>query len=115
MHIRKVIVLLLLAGFNVFKAQAQNKEDQKVILITLDGFRWQELFTGADPQLISNTDYVHDTTGLKTKFWRETEIERREALLPFIWNEVSNLGEIHGNRIAGSKWLQVVSGITLHR
>ena len=97
MKINKITFLLLLASFSIFETQAQNKEDQKVILITLDGFRWQELFTGADPQLISNTDYVHDTTRLKTKFWRETEIERREALLPFIWNEVANLGEIHGN------------------
>ncbi|WP_416441359.1 alkaline phosphatase family protein [Leeuwenhoekiella sp. A16] len=103
MKINKITFLLLLASFSIFETQAQNKEDQKVILITLDGFRWQELFTGADPQLISNTDYVHDTTRLKTKFWRETEIERREALLPFIWNEVANLGEIHGNRNAGSK------------
>ncbi|RXG11319.1 phosphopentomutase/2,3-bisphosphoglycerate-independent phosphoglycerate mutase family metalloenzyme [Leeuwenhoekiella aestuarii] len=103
MHIRKVMLLLLLAGLSVFKTQAQNKEDQKVILITLDGFRWQELFTGADPKLISNPEYVHDTTALKSKFWRETKAERREALLPFIWNEVVHHGEIHGNRESGSK------------
>lgn len=103
MNRKKIVFLLLLAGFSVFKTQAQNKEDQKVILITLDGFRWQELFTGADSKLINNTKYVHDTTGLKSKFWRETKAERREALLPFIWNEVANQGEIHGNRNAGSK------------
>lgn len=45
---------------------AQNSNDQKVVLITLDGFRWQELFTGADPKLIANKNYVGDTTELKT-------------------------------------------------
>ncbi|MEH6659178.1 alkaline phosphatase family protein [Leeuwenhoekiella marinoflava] len=103
MKIKKIAFLLFVVSLNLFNTQAQSNEDQKVILITLDGFRWQELFSGADPKLIRNTQYVHDTTGLKSKFWRETEAERREALLPFIWNEVVNQGEIHGNRKSGSR------------
>ena len=34
------------------------QEANKVVLITLDGYRWQELFTGADPALIGNANYV---------------------------------------------------------
>lgn len=90
-----------LAGGPAAVAQSGNQE--KIILITLDGFRWQELFTGADPKLIANTEYVDDTTALKRKFWRSTARERREALLPFIWNRVVEMGEIHGNRKYGSK------------
>lgn len=74
-----------------------------MVLITLDGFRWQELFTGADPKLIANKNYVGDTTELKNSFWKESAEKRRETLLPFIWTEVTKLGEIHGNREAGSK------------
>ena len=33
-------------------------KDKKVFLITLDGLRWQELFSGADSILIQNKSYV---------------------------------------------------------
>ncbi len=75
----------------------------KVILITLDGLRWQELFTGADSLLIANRDYVGDTTDLKEKFWRSTAKERRKVLMPFFWGEVAQIGQLHGNRNLGSK------------
>lgn len=94
----KLIIFMLIAQF----AMAQN-DNQKVILITIDGLRWQELFNGADPHLITNQDYVNDTTDLKNRFWRETPKHRREVLFPFIWNEIQNLGQIHGNRAKGSK------------
>ena len=82
---------------------AQEKTTPNVVLITLDGFRWQELFRGADSLLITNKDYVGDTTALKSKFWRETSEERRSLLMPFFWNEISKIGQLHGNRDAGSK------------
>lgn len=82
---------------------AQDTENTKVVLITLDGLRWQELFSGADPLLVSNKEYVNDTTDLQERFWRENPQERRRALMPFIWNDVSKMGQIHGNRNLGSK------------
>lgn len=90
-------------GWNT-NAKAQNSSStEKVVLITLDGLRWQELFTGADSLLISNEDYVSDAASLEEKFWRETPKERREVLMPFIWNTVAGTGIIHGNRNYGSK------------
>ncbi|MBH45524.1 MAG: hypothetical protein CMC93_02780 [Flavobacteriaceae bacterium] len=47
--------MLLMSCFLLLspKAFSQNSPvDQKVFLITLDGFRWQELFNGADKDLI---------------------------------------------------------------
>ncbi|MDA0875642.1 MAG: hypothetical protein O3C45_11365, partial [Bacteroidetes bacterium] len=32
----------------------------RVILITLDGLRWEEVFTGADPWLLENPDFTSD-------------------------------------------------------
>ena len=77
--------------------------DQKVFLITLDGYRWQELFSGADSLLIQNRDYVDNPEALYREFWRPSAAERREALNPFIWNKVVKMGKIHGNRTLGSK------------
>ncbi|MEE9361996.1 MAG: sulfatase-like hydrolase/transferase [Cellulophaga sp.] len=83
--------------------KAQKKEATNVVLITLDGFRWQELFTGADAKLIANKEFTHDSISLKAKYWRNSPEERRKALLPFIWGELLEMGQIHGNRVLGSK------------
>lgn len=99
-YILNVFIGILFLGVCSCKAQENNT---KVVLITLDGLRWQELFSGADPLLVANKKYVNDTTGLKEHFWLETATARREALFPFFWNEVSKMGQIHGNRNLGSK------------
>ena len=96
------ILFLMIATVAMFRVNAQNN-DTKIILITLDGFRWQELFTGADSLLIGNKDYVHEPEMLKKAFWRDTPSERREALLPFFWSQVVKMGQIHGNRKLESK------------
>lgn len=98
-----VALLFVFTYFLPSKISAQTEKDLKVILITLDGLRWQELFTGADTLLVTNEKYVGDTTELKAHFWRKSAQERREALMPFFWNQVSKMGQIHGNRQLGSK------------
>lgn len=99
----KKIILLVIVLFGISKIQAQKEETPKIILITMDGLRWQELFSGADPLLVANKEYVKDNTDLKKRFWRDSPKERREALMPFLWKEVSKMGQIHGNRALGSK------------
>ncbi|MGY0408960.1 MAG: phosphoglyceromutase [Polaribacter sp.] len=84
------------------KAVAKN-DSSKVFIITLDGLRWQELFSGADSLLVENKEYVENTASLKKQFWRETAKERRAVLFPFIWSKVAKMGQIHGNRWKGSK------------
>jgi hypothetical protein len=98
-----LIGALLLGCLQVSKLRAQEDSNPKVILITLDGFRWQELFTGADSLLIANEEYVVDTSGLKKQFWRKNAKERRERLMPFVWGSIKEMGQIHGNRLLGSK------------
>lgn len=78
-------------------------QNSNVVLITLDGFRWQELFSGADQKLITNENYVHNPEVLNNQFWKNSYQERRKALLPFIWNTVNEIGQIHGNRSLGNQ------------
>jgi hypothetical protein len=93
------ILFFTLCIANVLIAQHNNK----VILITLDGFRWQELFGGADSVLINNKDITTDITEMKDSFWRETPIERRKALMPFMWTVVKEQGVLLGNRFYNNK------------
>jgi Metalloenzyme superfamily len=70
--------------------------ENKVFLITLDGFRWQELFKGADSALLFNSRFTKDSTA--TKYWAANYTQRRKKLLPFIWNVVATQGQLFGNR-----------------
>jgi hypothetical protein len=90
------IIFLLIFVCTTVPARAQQTEN--VVLITLDGLRWQELFSGADPLLITHPDYVQDTTALHQKFWRESPETRREVLMPFFTNTLARKGQVYGNR-----------------
>tara|TARA_R110000868_G_scaffold34421_1_gene124317 strand:- start:13047 stop:14144 length:1098 start_codon:yes stop_codon:yes gene_type:complete len=94
---------LFLLLINSAFAQKNKATNPKIILITLDGLRWQDLYTGADPLLIANSAYVEDTTELKEHFWKDSPVKRREALMPFFWTEVVKMGQLHGNRALNSK------------
>src|ERR1035438_5771204 len=76
---------------------------QNIFIITTDGFRWQEVFTGADSDLISNSRYVVDTALLKQLYWDSTAELRRQKLMPFLWNIVAKQGQLYGNRLYENK------------
>jgi len=67
-----------------------------------DGFRWQEVFSGADPMLMNKESGVPDPEALKKTYWRETPEARREALMPFFWTVIAKQGQVYGNRKRGS-------------
>lgn len=83
---------------------------ENVVVIVIDGLRWQEVFRGAETALVSDKPGgVEDVDATKRAFWRETQEERRQSLLPFLWTVVAKEGQIYGNRDAGSV-AQVTNG-----
>lgn len=78
--------------------QAQSGKTENLIIVTLDGMRWQEVFKGIDPALTDDTLFNRDSKGLREKFWAESIDERRKKLFPFIWEVVSKEGQLYGNR-----------------
>ncbi|MEX2244767.1 MAG: alkaline phosphatase family protein [Fimbriimonadaceae bacterium] len=98
---RRLLALALVIACSTVFARQQN--DDKVILVLLDGIRWQDVFRGADPELLNKeAGGVADVDALKKEFWREAQDERRETLMPFLWNTLAKQGQIYGNRDAGS-------------
>ena len=51
-------------------------QDHNVFIITLDGFRWQELFSGADSIILNDADFTKDPLYAKAMFWHPNEKER---------------------------------------
>lgn len=91
---KRIVLLIMMLG--TFAAQAQ-KKTENVILITLDGYRWQELFNGAEQRLITK-EFVSDSAAIVRDFWLDTPEKRREKLMPFMWNVIAKQGQIYGNR-----------------
>src|SRR5438067_13469988 len=89
------LALLLAAGLPA--AAAPPRTADNVLVVTLDGFRWQELFGGADENLLDAKQGVKDLPGLKAKYWRDTPAARREALMPFFWGTLAKQGQVFGN------------------
>ncbi|WPP50988.1 alkaline phosphatase family protein [Catalinimonas niigatensis] len=90
-------IVILLCAYISSSAQTA-LQTENVVLITFDGLRWQELFKGADPQLIAHPDYVSDTAELRSLFWKADEQDRREVLMPFFWNTIAQQGQLYGDR-----------------
>ena len=91
-----IIVLLLWAAIPVV---AQQQKTKNLIVITLDGYRWQELFRGADSvRLFSRSFFGQDSVWKIRKHWAKTVQERREKLMPFFWNTIAKQGQLYGNR-----------------
>ncbi|MDF2381547.1 hypothetical protein JMG10_08745 [Nostoc ellipsosporum NOK] len=74
-----------------------------LVIVTIDGFRWQELFTGADPDILSNTSVTPDTSLMKMMYDAPDAETRRRRLLPFFWNVIAGKGQLYGNRNYGNK------------
>src|SRR5262245_1382946 len=89
-----VLTALLLFYSTVF---AQHKTENLVI-VNLDGMRWQEIFKGVDEVLMNDSMYNRGIKEMKEKFWAETEEERRRKLFPFLWNVIGQEGQLYGNR-----------------
>ncbi len=82
---------------------SQPANPPNIFIITTDGFRWQEIFTGADSAIISNPAYVKDTAVLKQLYWDNEINARRRLLMPFVWSIIEKKGSLYGNRYYGNK------------
>lgn len=92
------LTIVFLSCHSVVSLAADN-----LIFVTWDGFRWQELFGGAEEALISKEwGGVTDVPGLRASFWRDTPEERRQVLLPFVWGTLAKQGQIFGDPSKGS-------------
>ncbi len=95
MKLLNVIFCLLIIS-TVSQAQHPSKN---VLIITLDGTRWNEIFGGADGNLLFNPQFVRDTSLMKQQYWHTYPEERRRLLMPFFWSVIARQGQLLGNRL----------------
>ncbi len=103
---KNLLAILFLAGIAVLQSCSSggdNASSRKLILVTLDGMRWQEVFRGADSTLLLSKEFTKDTAGQYAKFWSADKAVRRERIFPFLWGTIAKNGQVYGNRDAGNK------------
>lgn len=97
--------LLTLALIGAVTGVGAERQTRHLVLVTIDGLRWQEVFRGADDAL-ANREFggVSDKAlvEMQREFGQSDAMQRRAALMPFLWNEVARRGQIFGNRDLGS-------------
>ena len=112
-----LFLLLSCDGAAIVSAQRPTgHKTQNVIVVMIDGMRWQDVFRGADPSLLETlgSDMPGDAKQraelARQRYSRPTAAERRQALMPFLWSVVSSQGQLFGNRDLGSD-AHVINGL----
>src|SRR5687768_10456855 len=106
------IVLALVVGSHFSRAAEPKTRTENVLFIMLDGLRWQEVFRGAEERLVNKErGGIEKPEEIRKRFVRESEEEKRRALLPFLWEVVAKEGQLLGNhdkqsvgRVANGKY-----------
>lgn len=85
--------------FSSLSILAQTKgKTENLVIVTMDGMRWQEVFNGVDEVLMNDSLFNHNRDGIRDRFWAATSEERRVKLFPFFWNVIAKSGQLYGNR-----------------
>jgi hypothetical protein len=94
----KLCFCLALVAFHTSFSQSTLKTEN-IVIITIDGARWKEIFQGADSLLFYDTKFMKKYAGtLQTKYGAATFSERRKKLMPFFWSVLEKDGQLYGNR-----------------
>ena len=99
-YYQQFLVILLCSFSLAANAQENTKSNApNLIIITTDGFRWQEVFNGMDFDIANQSKFNHgDSAYLYKKYGANTISERQKLLMPFFWNTISSQGQLFGNR-----------------
>jgi hypothetical protein len=98
----RCIAALLLSTAYAGLSNGQTPKTKNIVIVTLDGFRWQEVFEGSDMRIASNEKYVKKEKEI-SQFCDGSELERRNTLMPFLWNVIAAQGQLYGNRELDNK------------
>jgi hypothetical protein len=91
--------IITIISFLFFINSIHSQTAENIIIITTDGYRWQELFKGMDSAIANNPKFNQgDSSYIYERYWSNDEKERRKKLMPFFWSTIANQGMIFGNR-----------------
>jgi hypothetical protein len=99
---RQITFVLSCILFSV-SAFSQTHKTENLIIVTLDGMRWQEVFGGIDSAIVVNKQFTRDSAGVIKNFGAGDRDARKALLFPFLWNTINVHGQLYGDRLNGSE------------
>ena len=103
--LRLCVAYAFIAAATLVISAQQDQAVTNVLLVTMDGMRWQEVFGGLQSALLTKEDGGIAEAGiapLKERFDASTAEQRREKLMPFLWGTIAQQGQIFGDASRGS-------------
>lgn len=98
---RVALALALLLIASALPSAQTTPAARNVVVITMDGFRWQEMFGGPAAEYFKK-DSTGQPTALERQYTAGSATDRRTRLLPFFWKTIATKGQIFGDPSAGS-------------
>lgn len=93
-------LLAFVVAFAAVMSGASQSPDYaaNVLVVTMDGLRWQEVFGGLQSELLTKAaGGVESAEPVEQRFGGATPAERRAKLLPFFWNTIAKQGQVFGD------------------
>jgi hypothetical protein len=90
----KFFTIFILTTLSVFGQETKTKN---LVIVTIDGYRWQELFEGADETILKHKRNASDKD-LAGLLVEASTLKRREHIMPFFWSVIATEGQLYGNR-----------------
>lgn len=91
------VLFSLMVGSAFTQAQSSSHAEN-IVIFTLDGLRWQEIFKGIDTVLAADDRFSRDAKGIIETWGATHNTSSRERLFPFIWQTIAQQGVLLGNR-----------------
>ena len=95
---------LFLTTFVLISFLSSAQKTENIIVITTDGFRWQEVFKGLDPAIANDKKFNQgDSTYIYKNNAGADYASSLIKIMPVFWSEIVSKGQIYGNRDLGNK------------
>lgn len=69
-----------------------------LLIISIDGLRWQEVFRGYDANVLAEPEFEKHQKSILHDLGAKTVEEKRHKLMPFLWRVMAKQGVMIGNR-----------------
>ena len=93
-----LVSVIVLSGWS--GVRTQSPQVANVLVVTMDGMRWQEVFGGVQKGLLTKEEGgVSDSDAQRSlaRFDAPTAEQRREKLMPFFWGVIARQGQVFGD------------------
>lgn len=82
---------------------AQTRKTENLVIVTLDGLRWEEVFGGVDAAIVQDKRFTRDSAGMMMAFGASSRLEKSKKLFPFLNSVLGTDGQLYGDRLSGSE------------